>query len=104
MAGTSPAMTVDLFPGDERDEFREAFELLLDEIARRLIGQFTLVVDLVLHRADENLRPIEDKRVEEHHRLTQMILHARAAKRAHRGGLDRDRLACEGLVRKARDP
>src|SRR5258708_21687410 len=96
------ARDTQLLPSQLADESLEARELLRDELDAGLVGEFHLVVELGMRGADEDFRRVEREGVEEHHRLAQVILHARAAHRAARRRLDRDRLVLERLVLDAR--
>src|SRR5262249_60176639 len=86
------------------DEFREALELTFEEIARSVVLQLTLLIELRLRRADEDLRRVERVGAEKDEHRAQVILHARAAERPLRGRLDRDRLVPVRLGLEAPDP
>src|SRR5262249_61755150 len=59
------------------DELREPRALVLDDVARGLVGEHALLrVDLVLHHADEDFRPAEGEGVQDDHALSHAILHA----------------------------
>src|SRR5690348_8697551 len=81
------------------DEAGERFELLLDEITRGIVLQLAgLLIEFRGATPDEDLRLVQGERIEEDHRLAQLILNARPAERPRRGRLNRDRLAGERLV------
>src|SRR5262245_55594483 len=87
------------------NEFLERFQLLLYQIARRLVLQFSgLLIELRRAVPYKDLWLVEGERVEEHHHSTQVILNASTTKRPGRGRLDGDWLSCKRLVRHARDP
>ena len=80
-------------------------KLLPDESNRLLVGDLAgLRVDALRAIADKNFRPAEGQGIEKEHRPAQIVLHAAAAKRPARGGLDGDRLAGEWLIGHARYP
>src|SRR4051794_18351443 len=86
------------------DEAGKRFELLLDEIDRRLVLELAGLVELRSTVADENLRLVEGERIEEDQRFAQVVLNARAAERSRRCRLNRDGLADERLIRQTRHP
>src|SRR5262249_40578769 len=84
------------FRGHSRDEGRKRRELLLDEAARSLVLELAgLFIEFGRAVADEDLRLVEREGVEKHHRLAQIVLHARAADRSGRNRLQRHGLAGE---------
>src|SRR5262249_2707604 len=93
------------FRGHPCDEGRKRRELLLDEAARGLVLELAgLLIEFGREVADEDLRLVEREGVEKHHRLAQIVLHARTAERSGRSRLQRHRLAGEGLVLQPRHP
>src|SRR4051812_31569403 len=87
------------------DEAGKRFELLLDQIDRRLVLELAgALVELRNTVADEDFRLVHGERVEEDQRLAQIILYARTTERSRRSRLNRDRLADERLIRQTRNP
>src|SRR5262245_54329140 len=83
-----------------RDELREGFELLLEEVSGGVVFELArLVVKLSRASANEDFRFVEREGIEKDHHAAQVVLHATAAERTRRGRLDRDRLAGKRLVR-----
>src|ERR1044072_1654855 len=95
-----PAMPTHL-PEDPLDPGKS----LLEEFAPGFVLELErLLVELAPGHADEHLGPRERERLEEHHDLAPLILHAPAAERAACDRLDRNRLVLERLVLHARHP
>src|SRR4051794_15454723 len=99
-----PAFLRSVLAADLADELLEAREMLLDEVDGRLILQLELVVELGIGAANEDFRPREGDRLEEHHHLAPLVLDAPAAKRPEARRLDRHGLVLERLVLDTRDP
>ena len=81
------------------NEGGESLELVGEEAARRLVGQFAgRRVDLCVDLSDDDLGLVQGAGVEEDEDVAQVKLRAQAAEEAGRGALNRDRLAGERLV------
>ena len=79
-------------------------EQLADELARRLVGEVAVGVELVLRLADHHLGPVQRHGVEEDQHLAQMVLRPRRAEEAGARPHDGDGLRLERLVRGPRRP
>src|SRR5437763_1608281 len=71
-----------------RDERHKSCELLLDEAARRFVGDCPgLLVEFGRAVGDEDLGLVERERVEKDHGFAKLVLHARAPDRPGRSRL-----------------
>src|SRR5690348_7232910 len=75
-----------------------------DELARRLIGELALGVELVLSLWDHHLGPVHHQSVQEHEALPQMMLRPPGAENTGARTHQPDRLTVEWLLRRARGP
>src|SRR6266403_5262686 len=72
------------------DELFEGRKLKLDHVDCRLILELkSLLVELLRGKRDDHLGPAEQKGIDRSQRLAQVMLHARAAKNAASGRLQR---------------
>src|SRR6185437_9776360 len=82
----------------------ERSQVRCNEIARGLVRQLAVGVELVLRRGDQDLRTVHHQTVEEHEALPQMILRTTGAETARARAHHADRLAIEWLLRRPRRP
>src|SRR5579863_5594243 len=87
--------------GEASGPIAERDKELREQVARRLVGEAALGVELVLRLSDQYFRLIDRQHVEEDAGLAQVILRARRAPESGGGAHDGDRLAIERLIRRA---